>query len=382
MEWRPYAACCHRHALDADSAFCGECGRLLLRCMAFQECMSLVTPTDPCPVCIAPRLFLDRGAVTRSNVGERLSIPLVFCNTSKVHRPIRVEAMTAQNDGRDTPIALDWEQVDAEAERGLTVETPSLDHAGIHTVRVVATLASRYKGREERYAFASNVKLSVEAPEQLQLVQNINLSGAQFETGGMVHAPVSLRPQGQRAAAQLREREALPLERAERYEIEHGIRGYVEGALRVPRTAAFVFTGFPASDRPADGATIGQRGALACGRASLRYDAEVNPLPSDLSLRIYKRAGELDEQATVFISRHHFDLLVMNDRLCVQLRGANGLQVNDRKLAAGAVETLRDGDRIVPLPGHPDKLALRVRFRTSFGNVERIEIAREPALRQ
>jgi hypothetical protein len=178
----------------------------------------------------------------------------------------------------------------------------------------------------------------------------------------------------------LRDRETLPLERAERYEMERGVRGYAAAGLRVPRTLAFAFQGFPPNDRPVDGTMIGQGGAFACGRSGRRYDAEKNPLPNDLSLRPYKRTGDLDEEAAVFISRHHFDFVVLNDRLCVLARGGNGLQVNDRKLANGEIAAIEDGDRIFPMPGHPDKLSLKVRFLTSLGSVERAEISRVPAV--
>lgn len=380
MEWRPYASCCHASALAPNTAFCGECGRMLLRCMAFQECMSLVTPHDPCPMCIAPSLFLEKGAVVSCNRGARLSIPLVFRNSATVQRPLRVESIAAFAGRGETPVALAWEHVEAQTERRFNVDTAPFEEAGLHAVGIVITMATRYKGREERYAFAAHVKIAVEAPEHTEIVQNFNLAGAQLGTGTLINASPQQRPSARAEATPLGEREALLLERAERYEMEKGIRGYAAASLRVPRTLGFTFQGFPANDRPADGATIGQNGALACGRSGRHYDAETNPLPNDLSLRPYKRNGELDEEAAMFISRHHFDFVVLNDRLCVQARGANGLQVGSRKLANGEIAAVEDGDRIFPMPGHPDKLSLRVRFLTSLGSVETAEITRIPAV--
>lgn len=380
MEWRPYASCCHRQALAVDSAFCGECGRLLLRCMAFQECMSLVTPGGACPMCVAPALSLEKGAITRSQVGRRLAIPLVLRNGSGAGRALRVDAIVVRDGSGEVPVPLPWEEIDAQSERGFTVETAKLEQAGTRALDIVATLASRYKGREERYAFGASVTIEIDTPDPTQIVQNINLTGAQFATGGMVHAPVANRQTADREPVALRERTALAFERAERFEIPLGIRGYRNGNLRVPRSVEFAFPGFPDSERPAKGATIGQRGVLACGRAGRQYDAEHNPLPSDLSLRVHDpRTGEVDERAAVFISRHHFDLLVMNDRLHVVPRGSNGLEVNGQRLAIGSVHELGDGAEIVPIPGHRERLALKIRFRAALGIVETIELAREPA---
>lgn len=380
MEWRPYAGCCHRQALAVDSAFCAECGRLLLRCMAFQECLSLVTPGGACPICVAPALWLDKGAVTQSQLGRRLAIPFVLRNASGAGRPLRVESIVAREAAGEVPVPLPWEEIDAQSERGFTVETPPLDQAGMRSLDLLATLASRYKGREERYAFGASVKLEIDTAEPTQIVQNINLSGAQFATGGMIHAPVAGRTAAGRAPAALSERLPVAFERAERFEITHGIRGYRSGALRVPRSVEFAFPGFRESECPPKGATIGQRGALACGRAGRQFDAARNPLPSDLSLRVHDpRTGALDERAVAFISRHHFDLLVMNDRLHVVPRGGNGLEVNGKRLAIGGVHELADGDELVPIPGHRELLALKIRFRAALGIVETIEIAREPA---
>jgi hypothetical protein len=348
--------------------------------MAFQECMSLVTPHDPCPMCIAPRLFLERGAVVSCNRGDRLSIPLVFRNGSTVQRPLRVESIVGFAGRGEAPVALAWEHVEAQAERSFNIDTAPFEQAGLHAVGIVITMATRYKGREERYAFAAHVKIAVGAPEHTEIVQNFNLAGAQLGTGTLINAAPQQRASARGESAPLGEREALALERAERYEMEKGIRGYAGPNLRVLRTMGFTFHGFPPDDRPADRATIGQGGAFACGRSGRRYDAEKNPLPNDLSLRPYKRSGELDEAAAMFISRHHFDFVVLNDRLCIQARGGNGLQVGSRKLANGEIAVVEDGDRIFPMPGHPDKLSLRVRFVTSLGNVDTAEITRVPAV--
>ncbi|MBN9063288.1 MAG: hypothetical protein J0H41_12695 [Rhizobiales bacterium] len=380
MAWRPYASCCHREALSTDSAFCPECGRTLIRCMAFSECFSLVAPMQHCPVCIAPELAIEKGAMLQSRVGERLSIPLVLRNVSTVERPIWVTGIVKAESGAHEPIELTWERLDAKGERGFTLTTAPFAQAGAQSIGVIATIASRHKGREERYAFAGVVPVVVEAPEQ-QVVQNINLSGAQFATGGMVHAPVSGRA-ASTAPIATRDRQAIHFERAERYELERGVRGYADMNARAPRDVSFSFTGFAEGEAPPDGRQVGVSGALSCGRNGRMFDAEKNPFPNDLCLRARDpRTGAVDEDATRALSRHHFDFLVLNDRLHVQTRSNGGLELNGRRLASGDVEVVRNGDRIAPLPGHGDKLTLTVSLRSSVGVIEAVQIAREPRAR-
>ena len=103
-------------------------------------------------------------------------------------------------------------------------------------------------------------------------------------------------------------------------------------------------------------------------------------MPSDLTLRAYTRTGEVDESATLAISRHHFDLIVVNDRLCVHARSSRGLELSGKALETGQVHPLVPGDRLVPIPGRGDKLSIGVDFATSFGTVDRVEITRSPAV--
>jgi len=42
--------CCYQHAVQADAVFCGDCGKPLLRCMAFEECGGLVRDDGCCAV--------------------------------------------------------------------------------------------------------------------------------------------------------------------------------------------------------------------------------------------------------------------------------------------------------------------------------------------
>jgi hypothetical protein len=197
----------------------------------------------------------------------------------------------------------------------------------------------------------------------------------------MVHTQLNMKPNAGTTPAALQDRARLPLERAEKYELEQGVRGYQSPGLRVPRHVEFAFAGFRDADRPHDGWTLLGRGRLVCGRNSRTPDPAANAVPSDLCLRAFNaRTGQIDEPATLAISRNHFDLVVVNDRLCVQARASRGLQVNGDELPSGQVVPLRPGDRVVPIPDHPEKISLNVAFTASIGSVERITISRAPAM--
>jgi hypothetical protein len=58
------------------------------------------------------------------------------------------------------------------------------------------------------------------------------------------------------------------------------------------------------------------------------------------------------------------------------------MQVNGDNLTSGQVVSLTPGDSIIPIPGRPDKMTLRVGFTNAIGVVERIDVSRTPALTQ
>ena len=365
-------------------AFCPECGHPFLRCMAFAECKSLVTPTQACPVCVAPALLIDAGAVVQSKTGERLSVPLILRNNSTGGRPIWVKNIVKLGGSADEPVALTWEQIDPQTERHFTIETPPLAEGGRHALRMLFVISSRYRGLEESYAFTGGTTISVSGQESQQIVQNINMQGAHFETGGLVHTALNTKDRASSASsapAALADRQPLPLERAEKYELEQGIRGYPDRGLRVPRNVEFAFGSFPSAEVPPDGATMMASGRFTVGRNSRNPDPEAKAEPNDVCLRVYDpRTGAIDEPATLAISRHHFDLVVVNDRLCVHARTTHGMELSGAPLPSGTVMPLRPGERLVPIPGRADKLQLQVAFSSSIGSVDRITISRTPGM--
>ncbi|MEO1503674.1 MAG: FHA domain-containing protein, partial [Pseudomonadota bacterium] len=377
-----YKTCCHRAALDPAAAFCGECATPLIRCMNFNECLQLVEPMKPCPICLNPELIVEEGAVSSGGVGTRLAIPLKLRNhNAELPRPIFLKRLLKRESGQDeTEVPLDWQVVEAGAERSFLVEAGPFDTDGVARVELLLTMAMRSKeGFEEAYVFGGSLLLTVARDSAQQVVQNIDFSGAHFETGGLVKTDLRVDDASPQQAQQAGRR-VLPLERLEVSEVKEGIRGYGQTGVRVPRTVQFAFHGFPEKDAPNFEVRLGARGALAMGRSGRERDPERNPSPMDVSLRAYGASGALDLETSNRVSRHHFDLVVLNDRLCVHVRSAKGAIINDRQLAAGSVEPINDGDLITPSGDVAGRIGLRAHFRSNpHGVVERIDLRRDPS---
>lgn len=375
MDWRPYGTCCQQYAGDSDIGFCPDCGHAFLRCHAFAECKSLVTPdgrAKACPVCVAPQLMIDPRAVIKARKGDRLSIPLILLNGSSVGRPLWVKRIIKRLGDQYEPLSLTWEQVEARTERHFSVDVPPLVDGGTTTAGLILVVASRYKNIEEEYAFEAEMLITVSEGQGGNTTINVTNTNSTYYAPVRGETPVA--PQEQSAPT------TLNLQPAEVYELAQGIRGYRAEKLRVPRHVEFAFTGFPERDTPPAGATAMTRGRLACGRNSRTPDPAADAVPNDVCLRAYDGQGAVDEPGTMAISRHHFDLLVLNDRLCLHARSTRGLELNGKTLESGEVVVLAPGDRLVPIPGRPDKLVLEFDFSSSFGWVDRVEVSRTPAV--
>ncbi|MEO8259099.1 MAG: hypothetical protein ABI868_17255 [Acidobacteriota bacterium] len=385
MDWHPYKDCCVRAAgtVDSDVGYCPDCGHVLMRCVAFTECRSLVTPTQPCPSCVAPILMIDAGAVVTAKAGERMSVPLILLNSSPAGRTLWLKRVAKRDGTAEEQITLPWEQLDARTERRISLDTPPMADGGTYTLNVILVLATRYKSLEEEYAFAAAVSVKVATSDAGPQNVSVTVSGASAGTaaGHNVIANIRADRAAEMAAAALENRRILPLERAERYELEQGIRGYRRSGLRVLRHVEFAFSGFRPDETPPAGAALVSRGRMLFGRNSRAPDPSANATPNDVCLRAYDaRSKQVDEPATMAISRHHFELVVVNDRLCVHARATSGMQVNAEDLTPGQVFAVVPADRIIPIPGRGDKLTLRVGFTNAVRVVERIDVSRTPAL--
>jgi hypothetical protein len=281
-------------------------------------------------------------------------------------------------DGRsEEHLSIPWEQVDADGQRRFSLDTALAD-GGTYTLNVRLVLATRYRNIEEEYAFAAGISVEAARQEQGNRVYNIG-SGevtGQYAAGHMIGSVV-INPE-KSASAGLADKKAVLLERAERYELEQGIRGYRKEGLRVMRNVDLSFSGFAAEHVPAAGPALLPRGRLLFGRNS-RPPVSVDTTANDVCLRAFDpRTRKVDEPATMAISRHHFDFVVVNDRLAVQVKASGGMQVNGETLAAGQVFPVAPGDRIIPIPGRGDKLTVRVAFTNGIGVVNRIDVSRTP----
>jgi predicted component of type VI protein secretion system len=86
--------------------------------------------------------------------------------------------------------------------------------------------------------------------------------------------------------------------------------------------------------------------------------------------------GNIDEEASVNISRRHFQLYIENDRLILRVGSQNGLKLNDEAYRRGRTVALKDGDVIHPLVRAPDAVSLRVQFESQHDEVNRITLQR------
>lgn len=266
MDWTPYRPCCHRNATDAEAGFCPECGHAFLRCMAFAECRSLVTPTDACPVCVAPLLMIDAGAVVQSKTGDRVSVPLILHNGSPAARPIWVKRIVKWDGRVEEPLALTWEQIEPGAERTFTLDTPPLAEGGTHTMRLLLVIASRYKGLEEEYAFAARTTITVSGRDPQNVTQHLNFTGAVFQTGGLVNTHLNTRPE---AGPEARPR---PIARGWRWSVPRGTSWSRASAATARSTCACrAMSSSPSAvSRPRTGRTTARR---CCPEGASRADA-------------------------------------------------------------------------------------------------------------
>jgi len=309
-------------------------------------------------------------------------VKLVLFNASPANRPLWVKRIVKRDVKGEQQLTIDWDRLDAKAEVPFFLKTDPLVEGGTYTLDLLLVLATRYKAIEEEYAFTASVTVRVAPSLAGPSTVNLIVKGKSKGTGAghNVNARIGGDPTTEGAAA-LANREVVPLHRAERYELEQGIRGYRKEGLRVLRHVEFSFSGFRSDDTPKPGNPLISRGRLLFGRNSRAPNATTNGSPNDVCLRAFDAQGaNVDEPATMAISRHHFELAVINDRLCLQARATSGMQVNGDDLTSGQVVPLAPGDSIVPIPGRPDKMTLRVGFTNAIGLVERVDVSRTPAL--
>ena len=353
--WTAYGHCCHLRSLDPMARVCPDCGHLLLRCRSSHECQQLLEPGNACPLHLAPQLHLEKGAVLKPRVGDRITLPLVFANGSKFGAGLRVRQVLQIEPGREPQeLAPYWDRVAPGEERPLSVDTAEMATGGSSRVALVFVVTARLGELEEDFAFAAEILLKVRRRGDKQVSQHIHVSGGQFEPGAA--AVVQTGPSVHESFASETEtgllelRKALPMHRAEAFELRHGVRGYSASGVRVPRNVEVRCEGFPSSDGMPTGRPFLEKERLACGRNSrLRHDR--NPHPNDVTLLAYDpRSGGLDRARSARISGVHLHLYLRNDRLVLCSRGANGTLVDGAPVERDEEIVLESGARVQPAP--------------------------------
>ncbi len=360
---------------DADASFCEECGQPLARCMAFQECGGLVGEDGLCEVCVAPHLQIIPGATMNAPVGGSVALPFDLYNASRVDRPLLVTGLWSREKGDWRKERLGWEQLDPGERAPASVTAREFDRAGLHEVEIMWTVATRWRAREENFAFSTRVLLTIPS-DQSGAGPVVQISSENEMNGNVIQITDNSGRAG-RDEGKVVSAIDMNIQRLDREERRLGLRGMGED-LRVPRSATFSFSGFGPAEAPPPGLPVLTKDAvLAFGRSRTRLDGG----EGDVRLLIEDEQGRIDEELSQMVSRRHFELYVENDRLMLHVSGSNGLRINGEAFGVDKVVQLKDGDVIAPVLKVPKALSLTVRFGREFDQVCTIALARTPAFR-
>ncbi|MEO1028563.1 MAG: zinc ribbon domain-containing protein [Pseudomonadota bacterium] len=370
--------CCMETVKELPEAtFCTRCGKPLKKCMAFDECGSLLTPEGHCPVCLDLKLALDAGSAAMVREGGRLALPLILKNTSSAGRPIFINDLWVREDegGTFRKIDLDFERLDVGPAQHLGIRTGELNTAGIHMIELLISVSMRYMWREERFIFSSRILFPVEPKDPGGPQTNININADQIGQGFTLYNPTEI--EQKRAAGQETHIEPVPLElkRADARERngETRCRGYENGLVLVT-DPAFDWFGFAPGSVVENGPSQRTSGLIIFGRNAVNLEKGAN----DACLVVYEN-GAIDERSTMSISRHLFTMYPENGRLMLRVDGQFGIKVNDKSLNRTNTTELYDGDVIYPLKRQPDDIALHINFDTERKDITRVRIRRTPA---
>jgi hypothetical protein len=235
---------------------------------------------------------------------------------------------------------------------------------------VLVALASRWRWREERFAFEATLRLNIEADKSGN-GPVVNLGKESAGHGNVVY--ISGQDKNQNEVSTAKEAITLAMVRAELEERSRGLRG-IDKNLWVPKSTQFQWRSFDAQSAPHDGPLLNADGMLAFGRSRTKNSGG----PNDVRLLVQGTDGKVDEDMSRLISRRHFELYVECDRLMLRVESEAGVRVNGDAYGRGKTVCLNDGDRISPLVKHPDLLALKVDFQIEHGAVRTVTVTRQP----
>lgn len=369
-------ACCYASAVDLTATSCGNCGKPLLRCMAYEECGGLVDDVGLCTICVAPHVQLTPGAMMNAQVGGEIALPFDLANLSAVGRPLFVTSLWSREGRGDwRKERLDWERLDAGTRAAASVTATSIDHAGTHKIDIMITVSTRWRWRQESWAFATWVMLKVDDVDDDKAGGPVvQISGENIGHGNLINISGQVGAGERGEDRRTTEAIDLPMQRLDIAERDLGLRG-LDTDLRVPRGTPVRFVGFATGDVPPGPARpiVTPDGLLAFGRARTGGEGA-----GDVRLVACGPDGTVDEDLSRMISRRHFELYVENDRLVLRVTGSNGLRINGDAYGPDKCIALKDGDRIAPIVDQPDALRLDVRFSCELDRVSAITLTRHP----
>jgi len=371
----PKACCLGSVRADASALFCAECGQPLARCMAFSECGGLVGEDGLCHACVAPHLQIIPGATMNAPVGGSVALPFDLYNASTIDRPLLVTGLWSREKGDWRKERLGWEQLDPGARAPASVTAQEFDRAGLHEVEIMWTVATRWRARQEDFAFSTRVLLTI-ADERSRTGAVVQIS-SENEMNGNVIQITDNSGRGARDEGKVISAIDMNIQRLDREERRLGLRG-IGRDTRVTRSAMFNYSGFGKDETPLAGLPIvTEDGLLAFGRSrTVQADGE-----GDVRLLVTGPDGtSVDEDVSRMISRRHFELYIANDRLMLHVSGSNGVRINGEAHGPDKVVQIDDGDVIAPLVKLPDALAVTVRFTREFDKVSAITLVRTPAM--
>lgn len=376
-------SCCQSSAEKPNNRFCNDCGKALDRCAAFEECGGLLDEEGKCSSCFAPKLALKSGQANRANVGDTLTLSLGLSNHCSAGRTVYVEGVWYRK-GRDDwqPCQLGWDRIEANGEKTINLIIDRLHLAGSHRIELVIAMSSRWKWREEVFAYSAGVEVRVESEKETVVQQNINYAADAPQTGATIYAPIRITQENQdfRIDDSQATRE-LPLVRAHVYEREFGWRGtrlshadpsQSGRVVSVRRDAVFQFKGFSDRLAPDDSPLPIEEGCWTFGRSRSKKQNG----PTDVQLLVFQADGKVDEQVSIRISRDHFCIWVQNGRLMLRSNNAGGVIVDSKQLGLGETIELSNGSVISPLAVYARKLQIKVVFELEHDEVARIQVQR------
>jgi hypothetical protein len=336
--------------------------------MAAAECKGLVNEDGLCEACVAPQLFLDKGAVREVRVGGAVVLPLMFRNNASSGRTLYVSNLCLREGRGDRKIQeLPWERLEAGIALPWSAQTSMMEHTGRMKLEISFQVATRHRWRQERFLFIAELDIEAATAGSIVINQTINAQG-----GATAYAPIRLIPGSDTASASI-EPAPLALVRADALERAEGVRGERGGPI-VSRAARFIWKGFAPSEAPADGPVMTSDGLLVLGRAPTRRLGG----GTDAQLLVRDDSGNLDAEASGRISRHHIDLFIQDGRLLLHAAGQAGIRVGDRTIERNGVAAIRHGDVIDILPRERGAISLAVSMAAHNGVVDEIVLKRSP----